>query len=84
MHRLLPLFRRSFSDFRKASVEREPSQQVGARLSGGPFGFASMIDSVHFYIMVAVIEKRMHKLTALPNEKRGTEWQPFFDDPSRL
>jgi Methyltransferase domain len=56
---------------------------LASRLNGGPFGFAAMIDSVHSYIFVTVIEKRLRKIIKLPSEKRGTEWQPFFGGPAR-
>jgi hypothetical protein len=42
--------------------------------------FQRSIDSVHLYPFVTVIEKREVPLDVLVAEKRGTEWQPFYDD----
>lgn len=50
--------------------------------SGTPFmktsEFQSVIDSIHFYPFVAVIEKRARTLERLSAPKHGTKWEPFL------
>ena len=45
-----------------------------------PSAFQASIHSVHFYPFVAVIEKRSAAPARLHAPRRGTEWQPFFDE----
>ena len=41
------------------------------------FGFQALIDSIHVYPYVAVIEKRREPLAELVSVKHGTEWASF-------
>jgi hypothetical protein len=41
--------------------------------------FQSVVNSVHFYPFVIVIEKSRGALTEFVSPKRGTKWQPFFE-----
>jgi hypothetical protein len=40
-------------------------------------GFQSVIDSIHCYPWVTVIEKREAPVAEFLNPGRGTQWQPF-------
>ena len=48
-----------------------------------PTEFQQWVDSIHLYPFVVVVEKRAQRLEHLPSERRGTEWQPRRDRPSR-
>ena len=41
------------------------------------FGFQALIDSIHIYPYIAVIEKRREPIAELVAAKRGTEWASF-------
>ena len=45
-----------------------------------PNALQRSIESVSFYPYVTVIERRARPLETLASEKRGTQWQPFFDE----
>jgi hypothetical protein len=46
-----------------------------------PTQFQRVIDSVHLYPFITVIERRADALDHLSAPKHGTEWQPFLDIP---
>ncbi len=49
---------------------------------GSPF--LKAIDSVHLYPHVAVIERTPHERPPFRSMYRGTEWQPFYGDLTRV
>ena len=53
-------------------------------LSVSPSPFQSTIHSIHSYPFVTVIEKRDKIIDLFTAPRRGTEWQPFYDDRHSL
>lgn len=49
--------------------------------SGHLSDFTRNIDSIHLYPFVAVIEKRDRARDPLTEERHGTQWQPFYEEP---
>jgi hypothetical protein len=49
-------------------------------LKANPIELQRLIDSVHLYPFLAVIERRSAGLDRLEADKHGTEWQPFYDE----
>jgi hypothetical protein len=43
----------------------------------GPTGFQSMVDSIHMYPFVTVVERPSVPLVEMTSEKHGTQWQPL-------
>jgi hypothetical protein len=43
----------------------------------GPTGFQSMVDSIHTYPFVTVVERPSVPLLEMTSEKHGTQWQPL-------
>lgn len=46
-------------------------------IKDGPTGFQSMVDSVHMYPFVTVVERPSVPLMEMTSEKHGTQWQPL-------
>lgn len=42
-------------------------------------GFQSLVESIHCYPFLTIVEKRQSPLAELVAPKRGTEWEPFLD-----
>ena len=59
-----------------AVPSKVPAGTTGVAFS--PTEFQRVIDSIHLYPFVAVIEKRAPLLTQLIAAKHGTQWQPFL------
>lgn len=45
--------------------------------------FQQHVYSIHQYPFVVVIEKNARKVEQFKTDKRGTEWQPFFDEHAK-
>lgn len=55
--------------------------ETGASLRVDTIEWQMLVDSVHLYPFLAVVERRAADLHLLEAEKHGTEWQPFFKTP---
>jgi hypothetical protein len=64
-----------------AGLSRQLHQGVFTQpLRYGASAFQRAIGSIHLYPLVVVIEKRHTKLEIFEAPKRGTEWQPGYDE----
>jgi hypothetical protein len=48
------------------------------RSVSGTSGFQALVDSIHSYPFVTVIERRDAALAELVAPKHGTQWEPFL------
>jgi hypothetical protein len=64
----------ALSTYRGVADHTDPER----RKTSAAIGFQSMVDSIHSYTYVTVIEKRRTPLGEFISPKHGTEWEPFL------
>jgi hypothetical protein len=71
----------SYIDGLSRGLHAVRSFEVGVDLTVDPIKFQRLVDSVHLYPFLAVIERRGATLDRLEAPKHGTEWEPFLRAP---
>lgn len=71
-----------FAEYARALAKHLNAWQPceGPELSVTTTAFQSKIHSIHFYPFVTVIEKHTDSPNSFTSPRRGTEWQPFYDE----
>ena len=68
----------SYLDGMSRNLHETAGWKTGVALTVDPIEWQRLVDSVHLYPFLAVIERRATEVELLNAEKRGTEWQPFL------